>query len=617
MLMPPALLALVTLLLWLSLRVAPPLVLDVGTPGDARFLSGFYLPEQGSGRSFRWSGPEARLVLHGASSGPLVLSLQLNAERLALQTDPSLYLTSAELVVAQFAVYDGWRNYHVLLPPTSLATPVGQARPLELRTAITTPGQTPDDLDLRALGVPIAELALSALPPGQQASLARALWLSWLLASLGATWACFESWLRPAWRATRWIRTSLLIALGGSILLVWAWRDPYGLAWALPPLPWMLGTATLLLGSLAVGQRRSSRSSPERVEPTTSIGQPVVPGSLARQQESGNAPARQRGYGHPEQIIAQPTASTGDLGSPSPPVSLSRIRERGNSTRLAVPVPAVAGTNWLARPGALLSGLALLALAGGLLATQRPLAVAVGIALALAALLLLSAGPHGLGVHVWTTDEPDFTPRRALLLLGLIFLLALGLRFFRLDELPFGLWRDEARHGLFAQRIRDYAGYRPIYIASERVNMPALGLYPFAVALQLWGEQLWSMRIISGLAGALTVLPLYALVTMLSGRRTVGLLAALLLAASSWQISVSRLAFPTVFDPLLTLSGLALLLWAMGGRGQGTGDRGQGTGNRGQRTGNREQGTGDREQGTEDREQGTGDRGQEIRGTGE
>ena len=40
-------------------------------------------------------------------------------------------------------------------------------------------------------------------------------------------------------------------------------------------------------------------------------------------------------------------------------------------------------------------------------------------------------------------------------------LLALALRMWDLGGLPFGLWRDEARHGLVALRILDDPDYRP------------------------------------------------------------------------------------------------------------------------------------------------------------
>jgi 4-amino-4-deoxy-L-arabinose transferase-like glycosyltransferase len=150
-----------------------------------------------------------------------------------------------------------------------------------------------------------------------------------------------------------------------------------------------------------------------------------------------------------------------------------------------------------------------------------------------------------------------------LVALLLIFLLALALRFYQIDSLPYGLWRDEARHGIIALRMLEDPDYRPIYVASGGVNMPALGFYPFALALKLWGVHPWTMRIVTALAGALTIFPLYALTARLSGRRDVALLAAGLLAVSSWHISLSRFSFPTVFDPLLSLAGLWLLVRAI------------------------------------------------------
>src|SRR5213078_2370111 len=96
--------------------------------------------------------------------------------------------------------------------------------------------------------------------------------------------------------------------------------------------------------------------------------------------------------------------------------------------------------------------------------------------------------------------------------------------------LPYGLWRDEAWHGVIAQRILEDPSYRPVYIAEAHVNMPALVLYPFALAIKRWGAHEWAMRPIVALAGALTVLPLYGLVRRLTGRVGLALLAAALLA---------------------------------------------------------------------------------------
>jgi 4-amino-4-deoxy-L-arabinose transferase-like glycosyltransferase len=153
--------------------------------------------------------------------------------------------------------------------------------------------------------------------------------------------------------------------------------------------------------------------------------------------------------------------------------------------------------------------------------------------------------------------------RLALLGLALVFVLALALRLYHLDALPYGLWRDEARHALVALRMLEDPDYRPIYEPRNGVHLPGLGLAPFALALEVWGIHVWSLRTVTALAGALTVLPLYALVRRLFGRADVALLAAAFLAVSSWHLSLSRFSFPTVFDPLLSLSGLWLLAVAL------------------------------------------------------
>lgn len=145
-------------------------------------------------------------------------------------------------------------------------------------------------------------------------------------------------------------------------------------------------------------------------------------------------------------------------------------------------------------------------------------------------------------------------------LLGAIMLVALGLRFYRLDALPYGLWRDEARHMLLALRMLEDPTYRPIYEPADGVHLPGLGFYPFALALNLWGIHVWTVRIVTALAGVLVLLPLAGLAWQLYRRADVALLAAAVMAISSWQITISRFSFPTIFEPLLSLSGLWLIL---------------------------------------------------------
>lgn len=462
----------------LLLRAAPAMAVDLGAPGDSRFVWGFYEAETGEGATFRWSGPKARLLLHGVPPGPAILSLRLSGERLVAQGAPRVALARESSTFAAFDVVPGWRVYQVLLPPGALTDTAGVALPLALQTGVSVPGADDDGRDYRALGLPLDWLGLAPLG-GMAGPLMRTLWLSWALALL--TWAAarLDSILLPH-RAGHPLRIATLEVVAAVGLLAWAARDPYGMAWAIPPLPWALGLGTVLL-------------------------------------------------------FAEPLLA-------------ARSRLRLDIDR-----------RWWA-----VAGLAILVLAQGLLNSH--LAVGAGVALVLVGLLILLAAPQGLGRGLWLPPATTIPRCAAMAILGAIVLLALALRLYQIDALPFGFWRDEARHGLTALHMAADPSYRPVYVTDLRVQLPGLGLAPFAVALQLLGVHIWTMRLVTAAAGALTALPVYALLSRLATTaegevppaRGLGLLAALLVAISSWQITISRFSFPTIFEPLLTWTGLWL-----------------------------------------------------------
>ena len=138
--------------------------------------------------------------------------------------------------------------------------------------------------------------------------------------------------------------------------------------------------------------------------------------------------------------------------------------------------------------------------------------------------------------------------------------LALGLRLYQLGSVPFGMWRDEARHALLAIRILNDSTFRPVYVPDVpiQVDLPALLFYLQAIPITLLGPTVVAARLVPALAGSLTVISIYLLGRRLGGWR-VGLVAALLLAVSSWHIALSRFASPAVLDPFFTLTGLVLL----------------------------------------------------------
>lgn len=470
------------LALLLTMRTLPPRTFDAGTPGDTRFLSRFSIPETGDDTTFRWSMKDSRLMLHGTTTaGSYSLHLRMHGDNRTREGDwsvnPGVEREGSVDHLAHIAIAPGWRVYRVLVPPGTTAGSDMQPAPLllEAESYRRIAG------DNRDLGVALDRVHVAPLA-GDDAPLLPALWHSlvytWLLGVVAAlVWQGDRALFRGRSRS-RVVRVVLVAGLCALALVGWAYTDPYTLAWALPPMPWILALVSLLLLVL-------------------------------------------RFANHPPPLLH-------------------------HSSRFPVVGVAVA--------------LLLVAQAG----LHLRLAVGAGIVLAFVGVALLALTPS-------PSPEPEpepSAPRSPALPLALIVVLALALRFYHLDSLPYGLWRDEASHGLVALRILEEPAYRPVYVAG--VNLPAAGLYPFALALKLWGIHHWSMRPITALAGALTVLPLYGVVMHLTGQRRVALLAAALLAVSSWHITISRFSFPTIFDPLLTLTAVWLLLRGLDAGGNGT-----------------------------------------------
>ncbi len=477
------LLAVTALLLWHALAYPAPWLLDMGAAGDTRFAARFFPAEVDAGTTFRWSGTNSRLLLHGTPHAPLLLTLRLHGDERAGADDWVLWLKHERdkeaPPLATLTMQPGWRTYHVLLPAGAATTGL-QAQQLYLLSS----DYRYVERDHRSLGAPLDWARLTVLPGGGGAArlwlaLQRSLLLTWALALLaGGAWRLRAAitgnttLLKAGWWRCWGVLVALLAVLA-TLLVAWAYGSPYTLAWALPPLPWALGLATLLLLVTAppwAAQRRAP-----------------LPGALP-------------------------------------------------------PVAAVA------------------LLAGAQVLFHTRWSVAAGIVLACGGVMLLALLPrHPEDASTGSGRAPQHRmPTLAVLLL--IFGVALALRCYRIAELPYGLWRDEVRHGMFAIRMLENPEYRPVYISEGGVNMPAMGFYPFAAAIALWGTHIWSMRLVTAIAGALTIFPLYGVVVRLSGRHGVALLAAALLAISSWHITLSRFGFPSIIEPLLMLTGLWLLL---------------------------------------------------------
>lgn len=136
--------------------------------------------------------------------------------------------------------------------------------------------------------------------------------------------------------------------------------------------------------------------------------------------------------------------------------------------------------------------------------------------------------------------------RREALTVLAVLLVAAALRLYRLDDLPPGLWYDEAVNGVDALGV--LRGERPIFFEGNQGREP---LYVYAVALGfgLLGPGPATIRLVSAAFGLATVAATYALAREAFGRR-VALLAALVCAVTFWPIGLSRLGFRAVTLPL-------------------------------------------------------------------
>ncbi len=139
-------------------------------------------------------------------------------------------------------------------------------------------------------------------------------------------------------------------------------------------------------------------------------------------------------------------------------------------------------------------------------------------------------------------SRPRFLP------LFLIVLLAAGVRFWNLGDLPTGLHGDEGIVGYEARRILQTGSIGPYSRASN--GQPSGPIYLVAPSLALLGNEIVTVRLVSALVGTLTVLGLWALIRRFADEKT-ALVGAFILAFLLWHIHYARIAFPLESWPLV------------------------------------------------------------------
>jgi hypothetical protein len=168
------------------------------------------------------------------------------------------------------------------------------------------------------------------------------------------------------------------------------------------------------------------------------------------------------------------------------------------------------------------------------------------------------------GATIWMTVRPPDSDRgRDLQGRGftsvLLLILAFGaiLRLHALDDLPFGVWYDEAEAGLAARRLLTEPDFREPYIAAVNttVFLPAL----YAASTAVLGDTVAALRSVSAIFGVAAIGAAFLLGRELHGPRF-GLALALVTAAARWHINFSRIAMTGVDTPFFEFLGTYFLL---------------------------------------------------------
>ena len=148
----------------------------------------------------------------------------------------------------------------------------------------------------------------------------------------------------------------------------------------------------------------------------------------------------------------------------------------------------------------------------------------------------------------------DVTGAAPWLALAGILVLAAGLRLYNLDDVPAGLWYDEADNIFHARQHARDPGQIPVYAAST--NLPSMFLLPIAAVVKLAGVSITTARLVAVGFGLLGIVATFLLVRVALGATT-GLIATFLVAVMRWDINWSRIGMHGITGVLFA----ALMGW--------------------------------------------------------
>ena len=146
---------------------------------------------------------------------------------------------------------------------------------------------------------------------------------------------------------------------------------------------------------------------------------------------------------------------------------------------------------------------------------------------------------------------PTSTRRISPMLLGfgVIIILAFFLRFYNIENLPAGLYPDEAMNGTNAIEANETGNYKLFY--EDNSGREGLFINLQALALKTFGYTIPALKLWSAIFGTLTTLGIGLLAWELFERRFAGIIAAFITATSYWAINFSRIGFRAIMTSFL------------------------------------------------------------------
>lgn len=153
-------------------------------------------------------------------------------------------------------------------------------------------------------------------------------------------------------------------------------------------------------------------------------------------------------------------------------------------------------------------------------------------------------------------------------LLILVFILAFFLRFYKLGEVPDGLYQDETAIGYNAYSILETAKDEhntpfPVYFKSFGDHKLPVYVYATAASIKVFGLNAFAVRFPSALFGSLSIVVLFFLLKEVSKSKELPLVTSFLLAINPWHLHFSRAAFEVNLALFFALLGVFTFLRAV------------------------------------------------------